>query len=139
MNIFNKPNFLLRLEGAIIFMLSITIYYNQGYNWTTFWSFILIPDTAFLAYLINSNIGATAYNITHSKLLPSLLAIFAISTHNVFLISLSVVWFAHVGIDRFLGYGLKYPKGFKYTHLGILGGSDNCDENYTTPSFCIKK
>jgi hypothetical protein len=27
------------------------------------------------------------------------------------------VWFAHIGMDRLLGYGLKYPTDFKDTHL----------------------
>jgi hypothetical protein len=26
-----------------------------------------------------------------------------------------------VGFDRLLGYGLKYPLGFGYTHLGRVG------------------
>ena len=32
----------------------------------------------------------------------------------------SLVWFAHIGLDRGLGYGLKLPAGFKHTHLGRL-------------------
>jgi Domain of unknown function (DUF4260) len=28
-----------------------------------------------------------------------------------------LIWLAHIGIDRVLGYGLKYPTGFKDTHL----------------------
>ena len=27
----------------------------------------------------------------------------------------------HVGLDRALGYGLKYPSGFGDTHLGAIG------------------
>lgn len=26
-------------------------------------------------------------------------------------------WLAHIGADRLLGYGLKYPSSFKDTHL----------------------
>jgi hypothetical protein len=29
---------------------------------------------------------------------------------------------AYVGFDRLLGYGLKYPLGFDYTHLGRSEG-----------------
>jgi hypothetical protein len=28
---------------------------------------------------------------------------------------------AHIGIDRALGYGLKYSTGFGFTHLGRIG------------------
>ena len=111
LNIFNKPNLLLRIEGLLIFILAVVVYWSHAYSWRTFWYFILVPDIALFAYLINPNIGATAYNITHSKLLPSLLAIVSLVIGNIFLMSLSVIWFSHIGFDRFLGYGLKYTKG----------------------------
>jgi hypothetical protein len=28
---------------------------------------------------------------------------------------------AHVGMDRAVGYGLKYPTAFGRTHLGVVG------------------
>jgi hypothetical protein len=36
-------------------------------------------------------------------------------------ISVSLVWFAHIGMDRLLGYGLKHTSGFRDTHLGRIG------------------
>jgi hypothetical protein len=30
----------------------------------------------------------------------------------------ALVWFAHIGMDRLVGYGLKYPTESKDTHLG---------------------
>jgi hypothetical protein len=30
---------------------------------------------------------------------------------------IALIWFAHIGTDRFLGYGLEYPTRFKDTHL----------------------
>lgn len=32
-----------------------------------------------------------------------------------------LIWCAHIGFDRALGYGLKYPEGFGFTHLGRIG------------------
>jgi hypothetical protein len=29
----------------------------------------------------------------------------------------AAVWVAHVGMDRLMGYGLKYEEGFRSTHL----------------------
>ena len=29
----------------------------------------------------------------------------------------ALIWLAHIGMDRLLGYGLKYPSAFKDTHL----------------------
>jgi hypothetical protein len=29
----------------------------------------------------------------------------------------SLIWICHVSWDRMIGYGLKYPSSFKFTHL----------------------
>ena len=34
--------------------------------------------------------------------------------------ALGLVWFAHMGMDRAPGYGLKYDGAFTHTHLGII-------------------
>ena len=36
-------------------------------------------------------------------------------------LSIAMIWLAHIGIDRALGYGLKYSAGFGFTHLGRIG------------------
>jgi hypothetical protein len=36
-------------------------------------------------------------------------------------LSIAMIWMAHIGIDRALGYGLKYSEGFGFTHLGRIG------------------
>jgi hypothetical protein len=33
------------------------------------------------------------------------------------IVSLSLIWIAHIGLDRMLGFGLKYPTRFNDTHL----------------------
>jgi hypothetical protein len=37
---------------------------------------------------------------------------------------LLLIWTAHIGFDRALGIGLKYPTGFGDTHLGMRRGGD---------------
>ena len=32
-------------------------------------------------------------------------------------LKLALIWLTHIGVDRAVGYGLKYPSGFKDTHL----------------------
>jgi Domain of unknown function (DUF4260) len=118
---FKKPIVLLKLEGLTVAVLALVIYWQQSFGWTLFWSTVLLPDVALLGYLINAKVGATAYNITHAKVLPSVLAVIAILTGNVLFLALALTWFVHIGVDRMLGYGLKYPEGFKVTHLGTLG------------------
>jgi hypothetical protein len=40
-------------------------------------------------------------------------------------LSIALIWLAHIGIDRALGYGLKYVAGFGFTHLGRIGKDAN--------------
>ncbi|HYM69330.1 MAG TPA: DUF4260 family protein [bacterium] len=43
-----------------------------------------------------------------------------ILTHHHLVVSCALILTAHIGIDRLLGFGLKYPTGFKDTHLQRL-------------------
>ena len=36
----------------------------------------------------------------------------------------ALIWIAHIGADRALGYGLKYDR-FHVTHLGLIGKAKN--------------
>jgi hypothetical protein len=52
--------------------------------------------------------------------LPGLIAIsFLILARDV--PAILYIWFAHIGMDRLLGYGLKEDTGFRHTHLGLIG------------------
>ena len=45
------------------------------------------------------------------------------ATNEPLILSIAMIWLAHIGIDRALGYGLKYSAGFGFTHLGRIGGA----------------
>ncbi len=124
LSLFEKPNVLLRLEGCAVFVLALAVYWQQSFSWPLFWSTLLLPDLAMLGYLVNARFGTRAYNITHSKFLPGVLAVVAITTGNTLFMALALTWFVHIGVDRLLGYGLKYPEGFRITHLGVIGRAD---------------
>ena len=49
--------------------------------------------------------------------------------HVPVLLPPALIWINHIGVDRLLGYGLKYSDGFGWTHLGRLG-----KRNATLPS-----
>jgi Domain of unknown function (DUF4260) len=40
---------------------------------------------------------------------------------NYIVLATALIWLAHIGFDRALGYGLKYEVGFSFTHLGRVG------------------
>ena len=107
----------LRLEGVAVLVLSLFFYDHYGSSWLLFIALLFLPDIAMLGYLANEQIGALSYNLFHTYLGPALLLGLGVLLGVNLLISLSLIWFAHIGLDRLLGYGLKLPTGFKHTHL----------------------
>lgn len=113
---------MLRLEAATILTLSSIAYFQYAPNWQLFALLFLLPDLAILGYAVNNKTGAVLYNMTHSLIGPGLcLGISWLVLKSELGISIGLIWFAHVGFDRTLGYGLKYASGFRHTHLGIIG------------------
>lgn len=80
----------------------------------------LAPDLSFLAYLAGAPVGAAACNAVHSHVAPLALAAWALVSERPATVAL--IWMAHIGFDRLLGYGLKYSTAFRDTHLGQLAG-----------------
>lgn len=113
-----RPVTMLRVEGATLLAASGTLYWANDGGWWLFALLLLMPDISMLGYLAGSGIGAVFYNIFHAYPLPVVLAAIGLLGGVPLLLSVSLVWFAHIGLDRLLGYGLKYPEGFKHTHLG---------------------
>jgi Domain of unknown function (DUF4260) len=79
------------------------------------------PDLSFLAYLTNPRIGAIVYNAAHSYMAPVAMMTSGFALASPLWLSVAMIWMAHIGIDRALGYGLKYWAGFTFTHLGRIG------------------
>ena len=122
------PRVLLRLEGAVGFCALIAAYAWSGHSWWLFGALFFVPDLSMLAYLVNARIGAAGYNIAHSLIGPGLLGGAGFLLGSPILPWLAVIWAAHIGFDRMLGYGLKYSSGFKHTHLGTLGAVNSAPE-----------
>jgi Domain of unknown function (DUF4260) len=112
---------LLRLEGLALLVAALLLYAHAQTGWLLFAEFFLLPDISFTGYLFGPRAGAAAYNAAHSTLGPIALAAFAMATGRQLPFALALIWLAHVGFDRALGYGLKYTSGFRDTHLGRIG------------------
>ena len=80
-----------------------------------------MPDLSMAAYLAGPRSGAIVYNIFHTTIGPLLLAIYSVLSGELFAQVLASVWLTHIGLDRAVGYGLKYPSDFRDTHLGRIG------------------
>ena len=111
----------LRIEGLAIFAATLLAYYALGANWWVFALLILAPDLAMLGALAGPVIGARAYNAAHTYMSPLALGGVAWFTDTVWLLPYALIWIAHIGLDRALGYGLKYPGLDHHTNLGPIG------------------
>jgi hypothetical protein len=117
------PRLLLRLEGVALAIAAVWMFHRIGGNWWLFAALILVPDVSFAAYFFGTRPGAIAYNAMHVTLGPLVCAALGFLLPSFDLLSVALIWAAHVGIDRALGYGLKYGAGFGFTHLGRIGGA----------------
>ncbi len=107
----------LRLEGLAVVALATLLYARSGASWWLFAALWLVPDLSMLGYLAGPRRGSYCYNAVHSYILPIALVAAALLFSRSVLIPYALIWFHHIGLDRLLGYGLKYPYSFTQTHL----------------------
>ena len=115
------PRILLRLEGLAVLAAATVAYAASGQPWWLFAVLFFVPDVAMAAYLAGPRIGAVAYNAAHSYIGPVALGLAGYLSGRTPIAALALIWVAHIGFDRALGYGLKYASAFGDTHLGRIG------------------
>ena len=111
------PATLLRVEGVALLVLSVLLYWVNGGNWLLFGVLLLAPDLSMLGYLAGPKVGAALYNAFHAYAMPAVVGTLGMIFASPVAIAVALIWFAHIGLDRTVGYGLKYPTFFKDTHL----------------------
>ncbi len=111
------PSLLLRLEGLAVAAAAIAVYVHQDFSWLLLVVLALAPDLSMLGYLAGNRAGALAYDVAHTSALPVALGAAGIVAGRELAVEVALIWLVHIGIDRAIGYGLKYPSGFKDTHL----------------------
>jgi hypothetical protein len=109
---------ILQAEGLAVLVLATVLYHQGGHGWGLFAALFLAPDISFVAYLAGPRAGAIAYNALHSYIGPLALLLISLSISSAGVTALVYIWAAHIGFDRLLRYGLKYPGDFHHTHLG---------------------
>jgi hypothetical protein len=112
---------LLRLEGLTLFVGMTLLYAVWGGAWWVYLILFLVPDLSMAAYLAGPKVGAVVYNAAHSYMVPMSLMVTGFGMESPLTLSIAMIWLAHIGIDRALGFGLKYATGFGFTHLGRIG------------------
>lgn len=111
------PSLTLRLEGLAVLVGSIALFRHLGGHWGTFALLLFVPDASMLGYLAGAHLGSILYDAVHSYVAVAALAALAVLTGHSAGLPLACILAAHIGLDRALGYGLKYATGFRDTHL----------------------
>ena len=120
---------MLRLEGLALFLGMTLLYWVWEGSWWVYAALFLAPDLSFAAYLFGPRFGAMLYNAAHTYMVPMALMTVGFATAEPLVLSIAMIWLAHIGFDRALGYGLKYASGFGFTHLGRIGKRSNTGVN----------
>jgi hypothetical protein len=113
-----SPRALLRVEGLAILAAASFFFWALHGSWLMFAGLFLAPDLFMLGYLFGNRVGARTYNLVHTYTGPLVVGIAAYFLPGPLPLAACLIWMAHIGFDRMLGYGLKYETGFKDTHLG---------------------
>ncbi|MDA0352762.1 MAG: DUF4260 family protein [Chloroflexi bacterium] len=109
---------LLHLEGLAIGLAAIWLFFSETeLSWIWLAALFLAPDLAFVAIALGEHAATRAYNLAHSYVGPVGLGVGALATGEALALGLALIWCAHIGVDRFAGYGLKYSLARKSTHL----------------------
>jgi hypothetical protein len=111
------PRAWLRMEGAALLAGSVLAYRVVGERWWWVPVGLLAPDLAIGGYVAGNRVGAHVYNLVHTTPLPLALAGVAWWQKSAPAAAVSLIWLAHIGMDRGLGFGLKYSDRFAHTHL----------------------
>ena len=114
------PAVIVRAEGAAMAVLAILLFARRQESWWLFAALILSPDLTIPIYFVNERVGAGLYNAAHTYLFPIVLAGYGVVGDADLPIAVALIWTAHIGVDRALGFGLKYPTAFRDTHLQRL-------------------
>jgi hypothetical protein len=111
------PRRLLRLEGLAVLAGAVALYFHLGYGWIPLVVLLLVPDLSAVGYVWSTSAGTLAYDLAHTEIWPIGLGVIGAIAGEALLMQIGLIWLMHIGGDRLLGYGLKYPTGFKDTHL----------------------
>ena len=111
---------LIRLENFVLLLIVLFAYHKLGGSWLIFALVLFTFDVSMAGYVVSKNLGRITYNFGHSYVFPSLLLLLSWNNDWLAALYVSLIWLAHISLDRTLGYGLKL-ENFHSTHLGKIG------------------
>jgi Domain of unknown function (DUF4260) len=115
------PRLLLHAEGAAVAVAAIALYFYADYAWWPLVLLVLVPDLSLGGYLAGRQVGSAIYNAAHTYVPAVGLGAIGVIAGADVAVQLALIWITHIGVDRAIGYGLKYPTSFNETHLQRAG------------------
>lgn len=111
-----------RAEGLAMFAFFTYAFFNTSVSGWWYLVLLLVFDVSIFGYVFGNKTGAFFYNLGHTGIAPIILLFVGRLVPNTpMYTAIGFLWLAHIGMDRLFGFGLKLQKGFKHTHLGIIG------------------
>jgi hypothetical protein len=117
------PVWFQRVENAALAAAALAAFVDLGFSWWWLLALFLLFDVSMVGYARDPRLGAWTYNAVHSYLGPGGVAVAGIASGARWAMFLALTWAFHIGVDRLLGYGLKFRDRFTHTHLGEVGRS----------------
>jgi len=107
----------LRIEGVVLVAAALAVYLHLGYSVVALIALLAAVDLSLAGFLAGPRAGTLIYNLAHTTALPLILGATGVLTDGSIPVQVALAWLAHIGVDRALGFGLKYPSAFNDTHL----------------------
>ncbi|HLS59569.1 MAG TPA: DUF4260 domain-containing protein [Virgibacillus sp.] len=104
-------------EGLAVFVFCLYVYNSFQFSWILFLLLLFAPDLSIFGYLFNPKSGAIIYNLVHTYMVSIGVVALGLWLSYDLLIAIGIILTAHIGMDRMVGYGLKYSTHFKHNHL----------------------
>jgi hypothetical protein len=111
------PRLLLHMEGGALLVGAIALYLHFDYSLLVLALLALAPDLSIAGFLAGPRVGAMVYDVVHTTVGPIALGAIGVLADSDVAVQVALIWLAHIGADRALGYGLKYKSAFRDTHL----------------------
>ncbi|MCY7416942.1 MAG: DUF4260 domain-containing protein, partial [Chloroflexi bacterium] len=99
----------LRLEGLAALMAGAAIYSRLGGDWIWLLPALLAVDISMVGYFRGPATGAFGYNLFHNWATALAVLGAGLVANEPLIAMVGAILVAHVGMDRFAGYGLKLP------------------------------
>jgi hypothetical protein len=113
---------LLKAEALGVVIASLAAFAYLGASWWWFAALVLVPDISAIGYLGGRRVGAWCYDVLHTYVGPTILGVIGYLVHEPMIMAVAAIWFGHIGVDRLIGYGLKFAGSSKDTHMSRAAG-----------------